>query len=79
MWFGNMRFHACVDITWLVDFAKEPTIPLYTNTLDLQGLVRLDNSRLRLRTKEIQLRVAALIRRSPYMALNGVNRDFWLV
>ncbi|KAI0204419.1 hypothetical protein F4808DRAFT_413464 [Astrocystis sublimbata] len=75
-----MRIDARFDTSWLATFADEPIIPCYATTVDLHGRgvgVRPEDGDTRHGFEYMRQRVRTLIEQSPYLAIEGVDLDFW--
>ena len=71
------------DSNWLADFDQEPNIPAYTENLDLRTLGEIERhythrSGANRSVEELKKSVERVMRRSPYLGENGVDKDFWI-
>ncbi|KAI0466205.1 hypothetical protein F4859DRAFT_497977 [Xylaria cf. heliscus] len=75
-----MSIQGCFDPSWLADFAEEPIIPYYATTVDLrkQSAIGYKSDSAETCRQGVKQRVQILIKQSPYLALDGVDPNFWI-
>ncbi|KAF2962957.1 hypothetical protein GQX73_g10610 [Xylaria multiplex] len=82
--FHTMRIDACSDMSWLANFAIEPRIPFYANIVNLRGHVEIESEddseddSTEGEYERVKQLVKALIKQSPYLAIKGIDTDFWV-
>ncbi|TGJ78720.1 hypothetical protein E0Z10_g10043 [Xylaria hypoxylon] len=74
-----MSIQGCSDASWLADFAEEPRVSYYANTVNLleQNSIRSEDNGTARDLEHVKRRVKTLIKQSPYLAFEGVDSDFW--